>query len=51
VIKIDIEKISPRDCFNPVRLANKINSIIYLLKENDVLTKSQYEKILLKGEK
>ena len=46
-----IEPISGRDCMNPVRLANKINEIIKILQENEVLTKSEYEKILKKGDK
>jgi len=46
VIKIEIEKISGRDCMNPVKIANKINQIIDLLEENDVLTKSEYDKLI-----
>ena len=42
---MNIEKISPRDCLNPVRLSNKINEIITILEENDVLTKSEYEEL------
>jgi len=45
-LSINIEKISGRDCLNPVKLANKINSIITVLEENELLTKSEYEKIL-----
>lgn len=41
-----IEKIQPRDCLNPVRLANKINQIITLLEENEILTKAEYEKLM-----
>lgn len=44
-----IDKISPRDCLNAVRLSNKINQIIDVLEENEVLTKSEYEKILRGG--
>jgi len=47
---VSIEPISGRDCMNPVRLSNKINEIINVLEENDVLTKSEYQDILKKGE-
>jgi len=42
---MNIEKISPRDCLNAVRLSKKINEIITLLEENEVLTKSEYEQL------
>jgi len=35
----EIEEISGRDCINPVKLANKINEIIKVLEDNEVLTK------------
>ena len=50
MMTINIPKISGRDCMNPVKIANKINSIIDVLEENDVLTKSEYDKILKKTE-
>lgn len=48
---MEIKKISGRDCLNPVKISNKINEIITLLEENDILTKSEYKKMLIEGEK
>jgi hypothetical protein len=41
-----IDRISGRDCMNPVKLSNKINEIISFLEENELLTKNEYEKML-----
>jgi hypothetical protein len=35
---------------NPVKLSNTINQIIDVLEENEVLTKSEYEQMLKKGD-